>query len=167
MAPWNRRFLLETIIFRFHVKLAGSSPLFCLWGCKTPYGRYSMFQANLWWKNGCFPRQVKQSQPCGQWWEYFKKHQSQSKNAISWDWTCMKHRSCLPKMSIFCGYQPQIILQSTCYIGKPRENMGTSFQYERARWQAVRTQSTTDPSKYTKATDGRMICHTKQSGCDF
>ena len=21
MAPWNRRFLLETIIFRFHVKL--------------------------------------------------------------------------------------------------------------------------------------------------
>lgn len=64
-------------------------------------------------------------------------------------------------------YQPQIILQSTCYIGKPRENMGTSFQYERARWQAVRTQSTTDPSKYTKATDGRMICHTKQSGCDF
>ena len=46
--------------------------------------------------------------------------------------------------------------------------MGTSFQYERARcWQAVRTQSTTDPSKYTKATDGRMICHQKKVGGDF
>ena len=28
MAPWNRRFLLETIIFRFHVKL-GEGSRFC------------------------------------------------------------------------------------------------------------------------------------------
>lgn len=47
------------ILTQFHLKggekiSSTSSPLFCLWGCKTPYGRYSMFQANLWWKNGCF-----------------------------------------------------------------------------------------------------------------
>ena len=27
MAPWNRRFLLETILFRFHVKLGECKPL--------------------------------------------------------------------------------------------------------------------------------------------
>ena len=36
MAPWNRRFLLETIIFRFHFKFqGGSSPHYLLIGFIT------------------------------------------------------------------------------------------------------------------------------------
>ena len=137
MAPWNRRFLLETIIFRFHVKLAGSSPLFCLWGCKTPYGRYSMFQAriNLWWKNGCFS-EVGETEPAMRpMMGILQKTSIPTKNGIPGDWTCMKHRSCLPKMSIlFRLPTPNHLAKHLLLnIQKPRENIGTIFQYERAR----------------------------------
>ena len=39
MAPWNRRFLLETIIFRFHVKLAGSNSVIFVKHHASPWPR--------------------------------------------------------------------------------------------------------------------------------